>query len=98
MNEHEFRWNATGNDGWISVIIWPLENDDCRIIGNIDYHHEWAKLEEGHFASEGQIVVTNRIIREVIIHYGVEYLLKAKGQINLKAIENIYDVSKAVRS
>lgn len=98
VNEHEFRWSATGNDGWISVVIWPSENDDCRIVGSIDYHHEWVELNEGHFASEGQLIVTNRIIRQVIIHYGVEYLLEAKGQINLKAIEDIYDVTKALRS
>lgn len=97
VDAHEFRWRATGNDGWISVVIWPSENDDCRIVSSIKYHNDWKKTDEGEYSSKSQIVVTNRIIRAIILHYGVNELLQHSGQINLTAIEDIYDVSGAVR-
>lgn len=98
VDDHEFRWRATGNDGWISVVIWPAENDDCRIVSSIKYHNDWKKTDEGEYSSKSQIVVTNRMIRTIILHYGVHELLQHSGQINLTAIEDIYDVSQAVRS
>ncbi len=34
----EFRWRATGNDGYISIGIWPTNNIGPFIQGNLSYH------------------------------------------------------------
>jgi|GEM_PF-4280996 len=98
VDEHEFRWKTTGKKESISVIIWPVDNDRCRIVGNIGYHNQPTASSVTGESPRTQIVVTNRIIREIILHYDVAELLQHSGQINLKAIEDIYDVSQAVRS
>ena len=98
VDDREFRWRATGNDGGISVIIWPTENDSSRVVGKIDYHNDWRKLNEGHSSSKSQLIVTNRIIREVILKIGSEKILNNRGQINIGAIEEIYDIKNAVRN
>ncbi len=97
VDGHEFRWKTTGKKDTISVIIWPVDNDRCRIVGNIGYHNKPTAISASGDLERSQIVVTNRIIREIILHYGVAELLQHAGQINLTAIEDIYDVSGAVR-
>lgn len=98
VDDHEFRWKTTGKKDSISVIIWPVDNDRCRIVGKIGYHNKPTAISASGDSERSQIVVTNRIIREVILHYGVDELLQHEGQINLTTIEDIYDVSQAVRS
>lgn len=98
VEEQEFRWRTSGSDGKIKVLIWPVENDSCRIVSSMGYHNKRTNLIANQDSPKSQIIVTNRIIREVILHYGVADLLKSKGQINLPAIEEIYDVKKALRS
>ena len=95
---YAFKWRATGNDGWITVVVWPDSNENSRAVATIEYHHDMKKINEGHFSSESQLVVTNRIIRELILHVGVEKLLKNCGQINVGNIESFYNVENAVRS
>ena len=94
---HDFRWRATGNDGWISIVVWPVSNDDSRAVASIEYHHDMKKVGEGHYSSQSQLVVTNRVIREVVLHVGVNVLLNNHGQINVGRIEEFYDVQNAVR-
>lgn len=95
---HSFRWRASGNNKRITVIVWPDGNDNSRVVGTIEYHHDLLKVAEGHRRSKGQIIVTNRVIRELILHVGVEKLLENHGQIHIGKIENFYDISKALRS
>ncbi len=97
IEDTEFRWRATGNDGWISVVIWPVDNEASRIVGSVGYHHDWVKVSEDMSASSSQLVVTNRIIKEVIAHIGVQRILDNHGQLNIGAIEDIYKVKDAVR-
>ena len=61
VENHEFRWRATGNDGWITVVIWPVENDSSRVVGTTEYHHDWVKINEDQYSSNSQIVVTNEL-------------------------------------
>lgn len=98
VDGHEFRWRATGNDGWISIIIWPTENDDSRVIGDVGYHHLWRDNDDGSKSSIGQVVVTNRMIRKIIEYIGPETIVSHKGQMNIGAIEDVFDVREAVRS
>lgn len=95
---HDFKWRATGNDGWISIVLWPVNNEGSRVVTSIDYHHDMHKISEGHFASNGQLVVTNRIVRELILHVGVTTILENHGQLNVGSIEEFFDVSNAVRA
>ena len=98
VDGHEFKWRATGNDGWISIILWPVSNEDSRVVASIDYHHDMKKVNEGHYSSQGQLVVTNRIIKELILHVGIEKIIASHGQINIGKIEDFYNVSNALRS
>ena len=97
VDDHEFRWRTRGQRDGIAVIIWPVANDRCRIVGHIGYHNKPVAPSASGDSSRTQIVVTNRMIRAIILHYGVDELLQHEGQINLTAIEDIYDVSGAVR-
>jgi len=97
VDDHEFRWRATGNDNGITLVLWPIENEDSRLIGQIDYHRNTIKTKEGWYSALDQVVITNRIVREVILYYGINQILANKGQINIGALESIFDVSKAVR-
>ncbi len=97
VNDHEFRWRATGNDGWITVVLWPVENENYRLVGDIDYHSKIIQITEGISTARDQIVITNRIIRKVILHFGVDTILNNQGQLNIGAIEEIFNVENAVR-
>ncbi len=94
----EFRWRATGNDGWISVVVWPTRNDRTRLVGSVGYHHVAQEVAEGHHTLHNQIVVTNRIIRRLILHYGVKELLEADRQIDAGRLEEIIEIDDAIRA
>ncbi|MEM9402384.1 MAG: hypothetical protein AAGA44_07855 [Pseudomonadota bacterium] len=94
----EFRWRATGNDGWISIVVWPTENDRTRLVGSIGYHQEAKRVADGHYTLHNQIVVTNRLIRRLILHFGVTPLLEASRQIDAGKLEDIIDFDDAVRA
>lgn len=65
----EYRWRATGNDGHISIGIWPSNNVGPYIQGNLGYHETWIDNGDGSWSSMGnQIVITSRIIRRIIEH------------------------------
>ncbi|MDH5730645.1 MAG: hypothetical protein OEZ58_16780 [Gammaproteobacteria bacterium] len=97
VDDHEFRWRATGNDGWITIVIWPVENENSKVVGNIGYHSNIVKVNEGAYVCTDQIVVTNRIISEIILHCGIEEILKSQGQLNIGQVEDIFDIENAVR-
>ena len=96
----EYRWRATGNDGWISIVIWPVNKDDVRLTGTFIYHDDYEN-EPGNNHSfkkvKGQIIITNKIIRRIIESVGIEKIKNTKGQINLGSIEKIVDIKDAIR-
>lgn len=98
VDGHEFRWQATGNDDSITLVVWPIENEDSRLIARAGYHHDWNNNGDGSFTSRSQAIITNRVVREVILEHGVDRLISNKGQIKADAIEDIFDMAKAVRS
>src|SRR5215831_2485778 len=64
-----YRWRARGNDGYISIGIWPTNNIGPFIKGNLRYHETWIDNGDGSWSSAGnQIVITNRIIRRILEH------------------------------
>jgi hypothetical protein len=65
----EYRWRATGNDGSISIGIWPTNNIGPFIQGTLDYHETWIDNGDGSKSSAGdQVIVTNRIVRRIVEH------------------------------
>ena len=99
VNCIEFRWKVTGNDGWITVVIWPVERDTVKITGKFGYHDEYINVldERGTYVKTKGLIITNRVIRQVIEHVGIENVLNFKGQISLGNLEEIYDINNALR-
>jgi hypothetical protein len=91
VNGVEYRWRATGDDGYITVGIWPANNIGAYIRGTLRYHEE----------AGDQIVVTNRIVRRVIEHAitqrGYHPAVKGK-QRNLMNLDDAIAWGDAVRA
>jgi hypothetical protein len=97
VDGHEFRWRATGNDGWITLVLWPSENEESKLIGQLGYHSRMVPKGDGCYSAINQIVITNRLVREILLHVGVPTVLKNKGQINIGEIEKICALGNAIR-
>ncbi len=97
----EYRWRATGDDGYISIGIWAANNIGPYIQGNLRYRETWIDNKDGSWTSAGnQIVVTNRIIRRIIEYasksFGYDPQVRGK-ELNLKVLDDVVDWSDAVR-
>lgn len=102
VNGIEYRWRATGNDGFIGVGIWPLNNIGPYIGGNLRYHETRLGCSDGSFRSAGdQIVITNRIIRRIIefatARHGYDANVKG-SELNLKVLDDVVDWDDAIRA
>lgn len=101
VQDVKYRWRATGNDGWISLVVWPDDLPGPTIACSLDYHHTSTPMGNGVTALTQQIVVTNRIVRQVI-EYAVrefDYDPHTKGkQVNHRHVDKAIDLSNAVRS
>lgn len=95
---HKFRWRAIGNDDLITVLIWPESNERSLLIGSFAYHQKITKKEEGGYALSEQLIVTNRLIREIILHYGTDVLIANNKRMDVGALEKIVDISQALRA
>lgn len=102
VRDTEFRWRATGNDGYISVGIWPVNNAGPFITGSFKYHETWIDNGDGSWSSAGnQIVVTNRLVRRIIEHDITEhrYEANAKGkELNLHNLDEVIKWDDSVRA
>lgn len=102
VQDVEYRWRATGNDGFISIGIWPSNNVGPYIMGNLGYHETWVNTGKGSWSSAGdQIVITNRIIRRIIqnaiLQHG--YDPKVKGPVlKLYVLDDVIRWDDAVRA
>lgn len=96
----EFRWSATGNDGWITIVICPLNYDTVKLVGTFQYHDEHSSEKDerdAYIRTKGQIIITNRVIRQIILQVGIGRILSSKGQINLGQLEKHYIIDSALR-
>jgi hypothetical protein len=102
VDDVEYRWCATGGDGYISIGIWPTNNLGPYVCGNMDYHQTWIDNRDGSWSSAGdQIVITNRIIRRIIEHAVTTHAYdpNVKGaQLNLRALDDVIRWEDAVRA
>ena len=102
VNAVEYRWRATGNDGWISVTIWPADTEGPAICASLAYHETMEPDGPGQRVSRGdQIVVTNRIVRR-IIEFATErkaYSPVERGEdLKLLRVDELIDISDAKRA
>lgn len=98
----EYRWRAAGNDGYISVGVWPVSNIGPFITGHFDYHQTWIDNHDGSYSSAGdQIVVTARLVRRII-----DYAISARGydpnkkgkELDLGPLERLIRWDDAIRA
>lgn len=93
VRDAQYRWRATGNDGWISIVIWPSDNPGPTIAGSFDYHQKFVKNEgRDSWSAVDQLIVTSRLIARVIEHAisARAYDPAQKGpQLNLGKLEEV---------
>jgi hypothetical protein len=97
----EYRWRAKGNDGYISIGIWPTNKVGSYICGNLRYHETYVDNADGSRASADQIVVTNRLIRRIIEYAIVEHRYDPNvksGELNLQVLDQVITWNDAVRA
>ncbi len=102
VNEVHYRWRATGNDGWISLIVWPDALPGDKLLCSFDYDQTEVPHAVGGGATPiHQLVVTNRLVRRVVLHAlstGYRPDVKTKdGRRNLGDAEVWIDGGDAVR-
>ena len=100
--ETKYHWRATGDDGYISVTIWPQRGEGPTISCNLSYKETWTPFGDGCRSSNGdQIVVTNRLIRRIVL-FAIEshaYDPTEKGgHLKLRCVDSDIDLSDAVRA
>ncbi|RME05191.1 MAG: hypothetical protein D6805_00395, partial [Planctomycetota bacterium] len=97
VDGHEFRWRARGDAGRIHLILWPVENVYAKVTATLGYHSCAVARGEGGYCFLDQVVITNRVVRQIILSCGVERILGYDGTISMGAIENIFDIRRLVR-
>jgi hypothetical protein len=101
VNDVKYRWRAIGNDGWISLVVWPDDLPGATISCSLGYHQTATPIGNGVTALTEQIVITNRIVRQVIEYAVREFDYDPhtkRKQINLRHVDKAIDLSGAVRS
>jgi hypothetical protein len=96
-----YRWRATGDDGYISIGIWPTNSIGPYIRGNLRYHETWIDNGDGSRSSTGdQIVITSRIVRRIIEHalavHGYDPQVAGK-ELNLTVLDDVIKWNDTVR-
>jgi len=92
VENQEFRWRLKRG----GVIVWSDKNN-CKVIGSVDFRNDKREVSKDHHVSEGYVVITNKIIKEVILHVGVKRIMESKGTINIGNLEDIKDFDKIER-
>ncbi|WP_310395023.1 hypothetical protein [Hymenobacter sp.] len=99
VDNFRYAWSATGNDGWISLSIAPLDNVGQLLTTVFDYHSKIVgelRTPTGKhlgYATKQQLLITPFIIRQII-----QIALKKAGNqprsppFNLPGVENMIDL------
>ncbi len=101
VNDVKYRWRASGNDGYIQLVVWPEALLGGALLSTFDYDHTLVPDGTGRFAATRQLVITNRIVRRVV-EYAIQQFaydprLKA-GELDLGTLSVVLDLSDALRS
>jgi len=102
VNDVAYSWRASGNDGYISLTIWPNTSDGPAIATNFSYHENLVRRADScsSFPTR-QIVITNRIVRRVILLAisQFEYNSSIKGQlVHIPRVDQLIDIGDAIRA
>lgn len=99
VNGIHYRWRATGNDGWITLVIWPHDLAGRRIHCTFGYDQTETPLGGGVTSLTRQLVVTNRLVRRVLLHaIGIGYDPQTKApQLDLGRVDKPIDIADAER-
>ena len=99
VNGIHYRWRATGNDGWITLVIWPHELAGRRIHCTFGFDQTEVPMGGGVTSLTQQIVITNRLVRRVLLHAISEgYDPQTNGpQLNLGRVDKLIDIADAER-
>lgn len=98
-----YRWRATGNDDWISLVVWPADpvaHPAGAIVGMVDYQQVKVPAGPDCWRLEHQIVITNRIVRRVILHAIAAHHYdptRKSSQLNLRYLDEFIDLTDALR-
>jgi len=65
VEDYNFRWMASGNDGWIDLYIEAKDTKGQLLKAKFYYHHKETKTER--MGLKQQFVVTPDIVRQTII-------------------------------
>ncbi len=101
VQDVEYRWHADGGEGYISIEIYPTNNNFASITGAFLYHEGGGERQNSGQNPTTQIVITNKIIRRVI-EYAIcdcGYNPNAKTkQLHLKFLDDKIKWDDAVRA
>jgi hypothetical protein len=101
VNDVKYRWRASGNDGFIQLVVWPETLPGAAILSIFDYDQTLVPNGNGRFSSTRQVVITNRIVRRVVEYalqrFSYDPQLKA-GELKLGPLSAVLDLSDALRS
>ncbi len=100
----KYHWRATGNDGGISVTVWPQVLPGPLITCRFGYDQTAEPTGGGCHSLTNQVVITSRVVQRVI-----EYAVAERGydphtrakQLNLGALgamEGKIEMEDAVRA
>ena len=99
VNGTHYRWRATGNDGWITLVVWPHQHPGPKIACTFDYDQTEVPRGNGVTSLIGQLVITNRLVRRILLHAirgGYDPRTKAP-QWNLGRADKLIDIADAER-
>lgn len=102
VDDTDYRWRASGDNGYASITIWPADTIGPPISCTIPYDETWIPRGDGSFSSAGdQIVVTNRLIRRVVefavAKHGYDPTIKSR-ELNLHCVDSDIDLTDAIRA
>ncbi|MCF6196613.1 MAG: hypothetical protein L3J50_07905, partial [Emcibacter sp.] len=96
VNGHDFRWRTIGNDKFITLVLWPVKNKNSRVVGRIGYYNNVFPLVQDPITTNEHVKITNRLVREVILHCGVKNIVENEGQLNVGSLEDIENIKKVI--
>lgn len=102
VNDVAYSWRAKGNDGFIGLTVWPFELEGPVICATFGYH-ERSVLDDGgvNRAEEGHMIITNRLVRRVILH-AIErfaYNPARKGKlVQIQHVDREINIDDAIRA
>ena len=73
VDEQEFFWAATGNDGWISLCVMSEIKGGSKLLCKFDYHH--IPIEITHNGRDLKILANQFVITPNTVRQAIEYAL-----------------------